>query len=200
MHLCGCAGLGQIDLAGRHGGLAQRELLPVTSSRWKTRSSLCIHKTAWSPQREVGLDTDSWEAALANTLRQAPDMILMAKSGDRGPWNMPWPFAETDTCAPGHPGTPTAPTRPWTGSSSPKLLRAQLLMDLSLNRLRGMISQRLIPAGWRGRGWAEAMLQHPAHCRPGSLQGAKWPEIKGIMPERAATWAQTRRPVAVRFV
>jgi twitching motility protein PilU len=79
------------------------------------------HKNCVVTQREVGIDTESWEAALKNTLRQAPDVILMGEIRDRETMEHAVAFAETGhLCWPRC--TPTAPTRRWTGSStsSPK--------------------------------------------------------------------------------
>jgi twitching motility protein PilU len=77
------------------------------------------HKNCVVTQREVGLDTDSWEAALKNTLRQAPDVILMGEIRDRETMEHAVACAET-----GHlcMATPTAPTKHLTASStsSPK--------------------------------------------------------------------------------
>jgi twitching motility protein PilU len=54
-----------------------------------------MHKNCIVTQREVGLDTDSWEAALKNTLRQAPDVILMGEIRDRETMEHAVAFAET---------------------------------------------------------------------------------------------------------
>lgn len=69
-----------------------------------------LHKNCMVAQREVGLDTDSWEAALKNTLRQAPDVILMGESVTAKPWSMRWRSPRPATSA-WSPCTPTTPTR-----------------------------------------------------------------------------------------
>jgi twitching motility protein PilU len=103
------------------------------------------HKNCVVTQREVGLDTDSWEAALKNTLRQAPDVILMGEIRDRETMEHAVAFAET-----GHLCMATLHASSANQALDriinffPEERRAQLLMDLSLN-LKGMISQRLIP-------------------------------------------------------
>ena len=103
------------------------------------------HKNCVVTQREVGLDTDSWEAALKNTLRQAPDVILMGEVRDRETMEHAIAFAET-----GHLCMCTLHANSANQALDriinffPEERRAQLLMDLSLN-LKGMISQRLIP-------------------------------------------------------
>lgn len=103
------------------------------------------HKNCVITQREVGLDTDSWEVALKNTLRQAPDVILMGEVRDRETMEHAIVFAET-----GHLCMCTLHANSANQALDriinffPEERRAQLLMDLSLN-LKGMISQRLIP-------------------------------------------------------
>jgi twitching motility protein PilU len=103
------------------------------------------HKNCLITQREVGVDTDSWESALKNTLRQAPDVILIGEVRERDTMDHAIAFAET-----GH----LCLTTLHANSSNqaldriinffPEERRSQLLMDLSLN-LKAMISQRLIP-------------------------------------------------------
>ncbi|MBL8326844.1 MAG: PilT/PilU family type 4a pilus ATPase [Rubrivivax sp.] len=110
------------------------------------------HKNCIVTQRELGIDTDSWEAALKNTLRQAPDVILMGEIRDRETMEHAVAFAET-----GHLCLATLHANSANQALDriinffPEERRQQLLMDLSLN-LKGMVSQRLIPreAG-RGR-------------------------------------------------
>ena len=103
------------------------------------------HKNCVVTQREVGLDTDSWEAALKNTLRQAPDVILMGEIRDRETMEHAIAFAET-----GHLCMATLHANSANQALDrminffPEERRAQLLMDLSLN-LKAMVSQRLIP-------------------------------------------------------
>ncbi|MES2534071.1 MAG: PilT/PilU family type 4a pilus ATPase [Pseudomonadota bacterium] len=103
------------------------------------------HKNCVVTQREVGIDTDSWEAALKNTLRQAPDVILMGEIRDRETMEHAVAFAET-----GHLCMATLHANSANQALDrivnffPEERRAQLLMDLSLN-LRALVSQRLIP-------------------------------------------------------
>ncbi|MBL8527289.1 MAG: PilT/PilU family type 4a pilus ATPase [Burkholderiales bacterium] len=103
------------------------------------------HKNCIVTQREVGVDTDSWHAALKNTLRQAPDVILIGEIRDRDTMDYAIAFAET-----GHLAMATLHANSANQALDriinffPEERRAQLLMDLSLN-LRAFISQRLIP-------------------------------------------------------
>ena len=96
-------------------------------------------------QREVGVDTDDWEIALKNTLRQAPDVIQIGEIRDRQTMDHAIAFAET-----GHLCLATLHANSANQALDriinffPEERRQQLLMDLSLN-LKGMISQRLIP-------------------------------------------------------
>ena len=121
------------------------------------------HKNCVVTQREVGLDTDSWEAALKNTLRQAPDVILMGEIRDRETMEHAVAFAET-----GHLCLATLHANSANQALDriinffPEERRAQPQMDLSLN-LRAIISQRLIPKqDLKGRAAAvEVMLNTP---------------------------------------
>ena len=103
------------------------------------------HKNCIVTQREVGLDTDGWEHALKNTLRQAPDVILMGEIRDRETMEHAIAFAET-----GHLCMATLHANSANQALDriinffPEERRAQLLMDLSLN-LKSMVSQRLLP-------------------------------------------------------
>jgi twitching motility protein PilU len=103
------------------------------------------HKNSLITQREVGVDTESWEAALKNTLRQAPDVILIGEIRERSTMDHAIAFAET-----GHLCLGTLHANSSNQALDriinffPEERRAQLLMDLSLN-LKGLISQRLIP-------------------------------------------------------
>ncbi len=114
-------------------------------------------------QREIGVDTDSWEAALKNTLRQAPDVILIGEIRDRETMEHAIAFAET-----GHLCMGTLHANSANQALDriinffPEERRAQLLMDLSLN-IKALVAQRLIPKkDSKGRVAAiEIMLNSP---------------------------------------
>ncbi len=103
------------------------------------------HKGCVITQREVGIDTESWHNALKNTLRQAPDVILIGEVRDRETMEYAIQFAET-----GHLCLATLHANSANQALDriinffPEERRQQLLMDLSLNT-RAFISQRLIP-------------------------------------------------------
>ena len=103
------------------------------------------HKNCIITQREVGIDTEGWDQALKNTLRQAPDVILMGEIRDRETMEHAVAFAET-----GHLCMATLHANSSNQALDriinffPEERRAQLLMDLSLN-LKGIVSQRLLP-------------------------------------------------------
>ena len=107
-------------------------------------------------QREVGVDTDGWGIALKNTLRQAPDVILMGEIRDRETMEHAVAFAET-----GHLCLATLHANSANQALDriinffPEERRQQLLMDLSLN-LKGLVSQRLMPRQ-EGRGRVAAV-------------------------------------------
>ena len=114
-------------------------------------------------QREVGVDTESWHAALKNTLRQAPDVILIGEIRDRDTMQYGIQFAET-----GHLCLATLHANSANQALDriinffPEERRQQLLMDLSLNT-KAFVSQRLVPReGGVGRVAAmEIMLNTP---------------------------------------
>ena len=121
------------------------------------------HKSCLITQREVGVDTNSWEMALKNTLRQAPDVILIGEIRERDTMEHAIAFAET-----GHLCLGTLHANSSNQALDriinffPEERRQQLLMDLSLN-LRALVSQRLIPLK-EGKGRAaavEVMLNSP---------------------------------------
>ena len=121
------------------------------------------HKKCIIMQREVGVDTDDWEIALKNTLRQAPDVILLGEIRDRETMEFAIAFAET-----GHLAMATLHANSANQALDriinffPEERKSQLLMDLSLN-LKSVISQRLLktPDG-KGRVAAiEILLNSP---------------------------------------
>ena len=96
-------------------------------------------------QREVGVDTDNWHIALKNTLRQAPDVILIGEIRDRETMDYAIAFAETGhLCMATLHANSTNQALDRIINFFPEDRRHQLLMDLSLNT-RAFISQRLIP-------------------------------------------------------
>jgi twitching motility protein PilU len=103
------------------------------------------HKGCVITQREVGVDTESWHAALKNTLRQAPDVILIGEIRDRETMEYGIQFAET-----GHLCLATLHANSANQALDriinffPEERRTQLLMDVSLNT-RAFVSQRLVP-------------------------------------------------------
>jgi len=121
------------------------------------------HKKSIITQREVGVDTESWDIALKNTLRQAPDVIMMGEIRDRDTMNYGLQFAET-----GHLCMATLHANNANQALDriinffPEERHQQVLMDLSLN-MRAIISQRLVPhKSGRGRVAAvEILLNSP---------------------------------------
>jgi twitching motility protein PilU len=110
------------------------------------------HRNCVVTQREIGMDTDSWAVALKNTLRQAPDVILIGEIRDRDTMEYGIQFAET-----GHLCLATLHANSANQALDrvinffPEEKRDQLLMDMSLN-IKGIIAQRLLPrASGQGR-------------------------------------------------
>ncbi len=103
------------------------------------------HKNCVITQREIGVDTDNWSIALKNSLRQAPDVILIGEIRDRETMDYAVAFAETGhLCLATLHANNTNQAIDRIINFFPEERRQQLLMDLSLN-VRAFISQRLIP-------------------------------------------------------
>lgn len=149
------------------------------------------HKNCIVTQREIGIDTDGWEIALKNTLRQAPDVILMGEIRDREAMEHAVQFAET-----GHLCLATLHANSANQALDriinffPEERRPQLLMDLSLN-LRSLISQRLMPrqAG-KGRVAAVEILLNSPLIADMIFKGEVG-EIKEIMKKSREQGMQT---------
>ncbi len=149
------------------------------------------HKNCLITQREVGVDTESWAAALKNTLRQAPDVILIGEIRDRETMDHAIAFAET-----GHLCMGTLHANSSNQALDriinffPEERRAQLLMDLSLN-LKAMISQRLIPKReTKGRAAAIEILLNSPLISDLIFKGEVH-EIKAIMAKSRELGMQT---------
>ena len=149
------------------------------------------HKKSIITQREVGVDTENWFAALKNTLRQAPDVILIGEIRDRETMDYALAFAET-----GHLCLATLHANNSNQALDriinffPEERRTQLLTDLSLN-LQAFISQRLIPReGGKGRVAAVAILLNSPiiseMIQKGEIHG-----IKEMMKKSTAMGMQT---------
>ena len=149
------------------------------------------HKNCVITQREVGVDTDSWHAALRNTLRQAPDVILIGEIRDRETMDYAIAFAET-----GHLCMATLHANSANQALDriinffPEERKHQLLMDLSLN-IRGIVSQRLLPRrDGKGRAAAVEILLNTPLISDLIFKGAVH-EIKEIMKKSRELGMQT---------
>jgi twitching motility protein PilU len=148
------------------------------------------HKKSIVNQREVGLDTDSYEDALKNTLRQAPDVILIGEIRSRETMEHAIAFAET-----GHLCLSTLHANNANQALDriinffPEDRHKQLFLDLSLN-MRGIISQRLIPTVDNKRAAAiEILLGTPRVCD--LIKNGKVDEIKEVMTKSETQGMQT---------
>jgi twitching motility protein PilU len=149
------------------------------------------HKNCIVTQRELGIDTDSWEAALKNTLRQAPDVILMGEIRDRETMDHAVAFAETGhLCLATLHANSTNQALDRIINFFPEERRAQLLMDLSLN-IKALVSQRLLPRQ-EGRGRiaaVEIMINTPLVAD--LIFKGEVPEIKELMKRSRELGMQT---------
>jgi twitching motility protein PilU len=148
------------------------------------------HKGCIINQREVGMDTDSFEDALKNTLRQAPDVILIGEIRDQETMEHALAFAET-----GHLAISTLHANNANQALDriinffPDERRAQLLHDLSLN-LRAFVSQRLIPTVDGKRCAAIEVLLNSPRVEELIKQG-EVAELKEVMEKSAGMGMQT---------
>jgi twitching motility protein PilU len=138
------------------------------------------HQKSLVNQREVGMDTQSYEEALKNTLRQAPDVILIGEIRSRETMEHAMAFAET-----GHLCLSTLHANNANQALDriinffPEDRHKQLLLDLSLN-LQGFVSQRLIPTPEGKRCAAvEVLIGTPRVCD--LIKQGKVDELKEIM-------------------
>ncbi|MBA3024563.1 MAG: PilT/PilU family type 4a pilus ATPase [Gammaproteobacteria bacterium] len=140
----------------------------------QSKESLITH-------REVGVDTHSWHHALKNTLRQAPDVILIGEIRDAETMEHAIAFAETGhLCLGTLHANSTNQTIDRIINFFPEERRNQLLMDLSAN-MRALISQRLVrtPDGKGRRAAIEILLNTPTIAD--KIFKGEFHEIKGIM-------------------
>lgn len=149
------------------------------------------HKNCLIMQREVGVDTDDWEIALKNTLRQAPDVILLGEIRDKDTMEFAIAFAET-----GHLAMATLHANSSNQALDriinffPEERKQQLLMDLSLN-LKAIISQRLVktPDGKGRRAAIEILLNSPLMAD--LILKGEVHEIKSLMAKSKEMGMQT---------
>jgi twitching motility protein PilU len=149
------------------------------------------HEGCIITQREIGIDTDSWEAALRNTLRQAPDVIMIGEIRTREGMDHAIAFAET-----GHLVLCTLHANNANQAMDrminffPEERKNQLLMDLSLN-LKGVVAQQLVPTpdGKSRRVAMEILLGTPLmsdYIREGEIH-----KLKDLMKESKEQGMQT---------
>ncbi|MFZ5535943.1 MAG: PilT/PilU family type 4a pilus ATPase [Pseudomonadota bacterium] len=149
------------------------------------------HKKCLVTQREVGVDTESYEVALKNTLRQAPDVILIGEIRDRETMNHAIAFAETGhLCLSTLHANNTNQALDRIINFFPEERRAQLLMDLSLN-LKAVVSQRLCRAeNGKGRVPAVEVLINTPLMADLIFQG-KVHDMKDLMKRSRESGMQT---------
>ena len=149
------------------------------------------HEGCIITQREIGIDTDSWDVALRNTLRQAPDVIMIGEIRTREGMDHAIAFAET-----GHLVLCTLHANNANQAMDrminffPEERRNQLLMDLSMN-LKGIVAQQLIPTpdGKARRVAMEILLGTPLmsdYIRDGEIH-----KLKDLMKESTELGMQT---------
>jgi twitching motility protein PilU len=149
------------------------------------------HKNCIITQREVGLDTDGWEIALKNSLRQAPNVILMGEIRDRETMQHAISFSET-----GHLCLATLHANSANQAMEriinffPEEAHAQVLKDVSLN-LKGMVAQRLLPRqDGKGRYAVVEVMLHSGLIADQIMKGEIY-ELKETMKRSREVGMQT---------
>ena len=148
------------------------------------------HKKCIVNQREVGTDTKSFHAALKNTLRQAPDVILIGEIRDRETMEHALAFAET-----GHLAISTLHANNANQALEriinmfPEERRPQLLMGLGQN-LRAFVSQRLIPTS-DGKRCAAVEVMLGTKTIEDMIMRGDFPSIKEVMEKSENLGMQT---------
>ena len=139
------------------------------------------HQKSIVNQREVGVDTNSYEEALQNTLRQAPDVILIGEIKSRETMEHALAFAETGLCLSTLRANNASQALDRIINFFPEERHKQIFLDLSLN-LQGFVAQRLIPT-LDGKQVAaiEVLLGTPRVCD--LIKQAKILEIKEVMEQ-----------------
>ena len=149
------------------------------------------HKGCIVTQREVGTDTDSFDIALKNTLRQAPDVILIGEIRDRETMENAIAFAETGhLCLATLHANNTNQALDRIINFFPDTRQKQLLLDLSLN-MKAVISQRLLPRpdGMGRRAAVEIMINTP--LMSDLIQKGEITAIKELMKKSTELGMQT---------
>ncbi len=149
------------------------------------------HKGCIVTQREVGTDTESFEIALKNTLRQAPDVILIGEIRDQKTMEHAIAFAETGhLCLATLHANNTNQALDRIINFFPETRHKQLLLDLSLN-VKAFISQRLLPtpSGKGRRAAVEVLLNTP--LMSDMIMKGEVHEIKGLMKKSSDQGMQT---------
>jgi len=150
-----------------------------------------VHGSSIITQREVGTDTESWEVALKNTLRQAPDVIMMGEIRDVEAMGYALSYAETGhLCLSTVHANNANQTMDRILSFFPRERRDQVLLDLAMH-LRAIVSQRLLPRlDGKGRIPAvEVLLNSPLIAD--MIKEGRMFEIKDIMARSRDLGMQT---------
>ncbi len=149
------------------------------------------HKGCIVTQREVGTDTDSFDIALKNTLRQAPDVILIGEIRDQETMEHAIAFAETGhLCLATLHANNTNQALDRIINFFPEARHKQLLLDMSLN-MKAVISQRLLPTpdGEGRRAAIEVLINTPLMAD--LIMKGEVHEIKELMHKSTELGMQT---------
>jgi twitching motility protein PilU len=142
-----------------------------------------FHNKSLITQREVGMDTESFEVALRNTLRQAPDVIMIGEVRTRETMEHAITFAET-----GHLVLATLHANNANQAMDrilhffPEEAKDQVLLDLSFN-LQAMIAQQLLPSADGTRRWAAVEILLASPLVKEKIRKGEISELKNIMKE-----------------